>query len=152
MLLKTHLAITLFFVLILLDSVESKLVFAIVAVVATYLPDVDSRYSTLGRKKINRILQWFTKHRGVIHSYTFLLAITLFFALFFPIVALGFFLGYGLHLFADSFTRDGIRPFYPSRAVSKGRLRTGGKTEIGILVTFVILDVMLLFVQISSIF
>ncbi len=113
MLIKTHLSITIFFILFFINSVEHKLVFVVVALIATYLPDVDSRYSTLGRKKINRILQWFTKHRGMIHSFSFLLTITLFLVLFVPVVALGFFLGYGLHLFADSFTKDGIKPFYP---------------------------------------
>ncbi len=152
MLLKTHLAITLFFILLLMDAVENKIVFLIVAIIATYLPDIDSRYSTLGRKKINRILQVFTKHRGIIHSYTFLLTITLFFVLFLPVAALGFFLGYSLHLLADSFTKDGIRPFYPLKAISKGMIKTGGKVEMGLLVGLVFLDIILLLVKISNVF
>ncbi|MBU0894049.1 MAG: metal-dependent hydrolase [Nanoarchaeota archaeon] len=148
MLLKTHLAITLAFILLFINSVESKLVFVIVALIATYIPDVDSRYSTLGRKKINRILQLFTKHRGMIHSFSFLLTITLFLILFFPVLAFGFFLGYGLHLFADSFTKDGIRPFYPWKKRAYGFVKTGGRIEVIILVGFVIADIALVFLRI----
>jgi membrane-bound metal-dependent hydrolase YbcI (DUF457 family) len=49
----------------------------------------------------------------------------------FPVIALGFFLGYGLHLFADSFTKEGITPFYPfSRMKSSGGITTGGKPSL----------------------
>jgi len=148
MLIKTHLSITLFFVLILISSVESKLVFVIVALIATFIPDIDSRFSTVGRRKIARVLQWFTKHRGITHSFTFLILITIFLVLFFPVISLGFFLGYSLHIFSDSFTKDGIRPFYPLKNKTSGSLRTGGRIEIGIFVAFVIVDIVLFFVKI----
>ena len=148
MLIKTHLAITIFFILLFINSVEHKFVFVVVALLATYLPDIDSRYSTLGRKKINRILQWFTKHRGMFHSFSFLLTITLFLVLFFPVVAFGFFLGYGLHLFADSFTPNGIRPFYPCKSKSCGKIRTGGRVETILFGVFIIFDVALFFVRV----
>lgn len=54
------------------------------------------------------------------------LVITLFFALFFPVISLPFFLGYSLHLFADSFTIQGIKPFYPIKKVSSWKIKTGG--------------------------
>jgi membrane-bound metal-dependent hydrolase YbcI (DUF457 family) len=151
MLLKIHLAITLFFVLVFLSSVENKIIFIIIAVFATYLPDIDSRYSKIGRKKITRILNWFTKHRGIIHSFSFLLIIIIFLVLFFPVAAFGFFLGYGLHLFADSFTPAGIRPFYPSKKISKGKIRTGGIIERGVLIAFVILDLILILQMVSRV-
>lgn len=150
MLLKTHLAISIFFILLFLPSVEYKIIFIILAIIATYLPDIDSRYSRIGRKKTARILQWFTKHRGMFHSFTFLLIITLFLVLFFPIIAFGFFLGYGLHLFADSFTKEGIRLFYPSKNVSKGGIRTGGKIEISLLVLLIMIDLALFFLRFSD--
>lgn len=146
MLLKTHLAITVFGILLFFNHVDNKLVFVLVAILATYIPDIDSRYSTLGRKKINRILQFFTKHRGITHSFVFLILVTFVLLFFIPIVALGFFLGYGLHLFADSFTRDGIQPFYPFvKAKSKGNISSGGKIEVLVFVLFLIFDVGILF-------
>lgn len=147
MLLKTHLAITVFGILIFLNNVNSKFIFVVVTILATFIPDIDSRYSKLGQKKINRILQFFTRHRGITHSFVFLILITVGILLFSNAVALGFFLGYGLHLFADSFTPDGIKPFYPffPKLKSSGRVATGGRVEIIVFVVFIILDIVLLF-------
>lgn len=152
MLIKTHLAITLFGILVLLSSVSSKISFILVALIATYIPDIDSRYSNIGHRFFSRILQFFTKHRGIIHSFSFLFLITLLIALFFPVISLGFFLGYGLHLFADSFTLDGIRAFYPLKRISSGIITTGGKIEFGILWSFVLIDLFLVILRVVSIF
>lgn len=138
MLIRTHFAITMFFVLLFLNSVNDKVLFVVVALVATLIPDVDSRFSTIGRRKIARILQWITKHRGVIHSFSFLILIVIGILIFYPKIALGFFLGYGLHLFADSFTIEGIQPFYPYRKKAKGFIRSNGKSEVIVFIIFVI--------------
>ncbi len=149
MLLKTHYLITLFFILLFIPAVEHKIIFVVVALIATQLPDVDARYSKLGSKKIARILQWFTKHRGMIHSFTFLLSLTIILVLIFPIAGFGFFLGYGLHLLADSFTPDGIRPFYPSKKTSSWKIRTGGKIEKVIMGVLIVANVALLLKRIG---
>ena len=145
MLIRTHIAITICAILIFISSVEHKLIFVLIMLIATFIPDVDSKFSTLGKKKTFRVLQFFIKHRGIMHSFTFLLLITLLLTLFFPVLALGFFLGYGLHLFADSFTSEGIRPFYPFKKRVRGPVKTGGRFEIMFLVGFVILDLFLFF-------
>ena len=145
MLLKTHYVIIIFFILLFLPSVEHKLVFIITALIATQIPDIDSRYSKLGHKKLARILQIFTKHRGMIHSFTFLLGLTFILILFFPILGFGFFLGYGIHLLADSFTIEGIRQFYPFKGRSCGKIETGGKVEILVFLGFIVLDFVIVF-------
>ena len=153
MLIKTHLAITVFGILLLILSVEHRLIFVVVALLATFLPDIDSRYSVIGRKKINRILQFFTKHRGITHSFVFLIFVTLILLYLVPIVALGFFLGYGLHLIADSCTKNGITPFHPfSKKKSEGFISTGRKFEKFIFISFIILDVILLWIKFSDIY
>jgi len=144
MLIRTHLAITSFFVILFLPYVNNKWAFAVVALVATFLPDVDSRFATLGRKKVARLLQIFTKHRGMIHSFTFLISLTFILVIVYPKISLGFFLGYSLHLLADSFTPDGIKPFYPSKKKTTGIIPTGGKREVIIFVFFIIVDLALL--------
>src|SRR3989344_2067348 len=146
MLIHTHLSITLFFVLLILSDVNSeyRIIFVFMALVSTFIPDIDSRFSTLGKRKPLRIIQFFIKHRGIIHSFTFLFLITLIFILFLPVVSLGFFLGYSIHLFTDSLTLTGIRPFYPSKKRVSGNIRTGGKTEILIFVIFLLTDLWLL--------
>lgn len=143
MMLKTHFAISLFFIILFFPIVESKIVFTITCLFATMLPDMDSRFSTIGKKWIVRILNFFSKHRGFFHSYTFLLLITLIFALYLPVLAFGFFLGYGLHLFADSFTQYGIVAFWPSKRVVSGGLRTGGKIEKSLFVALIVVVFML---------
>ena len=145
MLIRTHLAITICGILLLFNYVNNQWVFVAVSLVATFIPDVDSRFSTFGHKYVARVLQILTKHRGMIHSFSFLFTITLLLVLFFPILALGFFLGYGLHLFADSFTPEGIKPFYPWKKKSSGFVTTGSKLEVVVFVVFVLVDVALFF-------
>jgi len=150
MLIKTHLAIVIFLILFLLPVVENDFIFISIALIATFLPDIDSGFSTIGRYKTFKLLQVFVKHRGLLHSFTFLIAITIFFTLFLPKIALPFFLGWGTHLFVDSFTVDGIRPFYPSKKTISGKIRTGGKTESIVLVLFVMGDLFMLVLRVSS--
>jgi len=152
MLIRTHLSITLFFILVFISNVEHKFVFVLVALFATFIPDIDSKFSIIGKRKIFRILQFFIKHRGIVHSFTFLMMLTFIFALFFPILALPFFLGYGLHLFADSFTIEGIKPFYPYKKISSWKIKTGGKSEIFVFVFFLIVDLGLIIAKFFSIF
>lgn len=144
MLLRTHYAITAFFVILFFSSVGFKFIFLVTAIIGTQLPDIDSRYSRIGHRKIARVLQFFTQHRGMIHSFTFLLSLTVILLLIWPVGAFGFFLGYSLHLFSDSFTPDGIRPFYPSKKKINGKIKTGGAMEVGLFVTLAIVDVILI--------
>jgi membrane-bound metal-dependent hydrolase YbcI (DUF457 family) len=147
MLIKTHLAIAFFFILTAISFVNSPAIFAVGVLIGTVVPDIDSRFSFLGQKKIARLLQFFTKHRGIIHSFTLLFLITFFLVLFFPVWALGFFLGYAIHLFVDSFTKDGIVPFYPMKKKSGGVITSGGRVESAVFVTFVVLDLAVLIVR-----
>ncbi len=143
MLFKTHLAFGVLFILLFLPRVDYKFTFIVIALIATLLPDIDQGYSKVGHHKLFRPLQFFVKHRGVMHSLTICFLISLVLA-YFPFTvqwALPFFLGYGLHLFADSFTREGIQPFWPYNGVSKGFLKTGSYTETMILITLLVVDV-----------
>jgi len=152
MLIRTHLAITLFFILFFIESVESKMIFVFVSLLSTLIPDIDSKNSTLGNRKIFRPLQFFLKHRGIIHSFTFLILVSFAFVLFLPVLAFPFFLGYSSHLVADSFTQRGIRPFYPFKKNISGRVRTGGKVEVSVFTLFVLGDLFLFVLRISEFF
>jgi len=152
MLIKTHLLITFLVILLLISKVNHQLIFVLTALIATFIPDIDSRYSSIGKNKISRILQFFTKHRGITHSFIFLLIITLILVFIFPVIALGFFLGYGLHLFGDSFTKQGITPFYPfSKLKSSGRITTGSRIEMLLLFILVIINFFIIFVKFFNI-
>ncbi|MEK6896081.1 MAG: metal-dependent hydrolase [Nanoarchaeota archaeon] len=143
MLMRTHLAIAFFAALFLLNNVTYKFTFIVVTLIATMLPDIDSAFSTIGKHKIARPIQMLTKHRGFVHSFTLCLGLSILFALYLPVLALPFFLGYAMHLLADSFTVEGIRPFWPFRSVSKGMLRVGGSIEQAIFIGFCIVDLVL---------
>jgi membrane-bound metal-dependent hydrolase YbcI (DUF457 family) len=143
MLIKTHLAATLFLVLLLMPYVAYPVWFLCIALISTYIPDVDSKNSKLGSYWFFRPLQWFARHRGLVHSFTFLIFVSFLLCLFTPIIALPFFVGYGCHLFADSFTVEGIKPFYPSKKMSCGNIITGSLTETNIFIFFIIADVII---------
>lgn len=143
MLIRTHLAIAVFVMLLFVQHVNNPLVFMTVLLIATMLPDVDSAFSTLGKGKQWRILQFFVEHRGPIHSLTLSIIISIILSFFLPTIAFAFFLGYSTHLFVDSFTKEGITPFWPQNKKSKGPLKTGGVLESSIFLAFLLIDVFL---------
>ena len=144
MLRKTHLAIGLAAALYFSTRVSQPLIFIPVVLVASLFPDIDSRFSFFGKKLVARPVQMMTNHRGIFHSYTLAILFSLAIALVFPILALPFFIGYSFHLFADSFTPQGIKPFWPFKAVSKGVVASGGKVDKTLFYTFALIDLILL--------
>jgi len=137
---------------LLVQYVESPFLFLIIALFATYVPDIDSKNSKMGNHLLFRPIQWISRHRGMLHSFSFLILVTFFLALIFPLVALGFFLGFSSHLIADSFTIEGIKPFYPFKLRSSGNIITGSLSETNVLVMFLIADVILFIMKSSTIF
>ena len=93
MLLKTHLAIALLFVIIFFNYVSDKVVFIIVMAVATLLPNIDNPFSGIGKNVIFKPVQFFTKHRGLFHSFTLAIILSVLLAIFIPVASFGFFLG-----------------------------------------------------------
>lgn len=152
MLIKTHLLISLCIALIFVPYVRYPLLFIAVVLLATYIPDIDTPNSKIGNHFFLRPFQWIAGHRGIVHSFVLLIGIVILLSLFLPLIALPFFLGYSSHLFADSFTIQGIKPFYPLGKVSSGNIKTGGFNEMNILALFGIIDFLLILGRISSIF
>ena len=83
-----------------------------------------------------------TKHRGLFHSFTFCILVTFILTLYWPDLAFPFFLGYGLHLLADSWTVEGIKPFWPMKLVSRGNVKVGGTIENTLFLVFVLMDIL----------
>ncbi|MAG38187.1 hypothetical protein CMI45_02265 [Candidatus Pacearchaeota archaeon] len=146
MLRRTHLVIGLAVALQFLPHIESKALFLIVVLVSSILPDIDSPSSFLGKTWFGKPISDLSTHRGIFHSYTFCILVSLLFAFFYPILAFPFFLGYGFHLFADSFTPRGIKPFWPIKQVSSGKVTTGGRIEDVLFWTFVFINITLIVV------
>jgi len=151
MLFRTHIAIAIFFILLFLSKIEHKITFVLILFAAAIIPDIDTRFSKIGKKKIFRLLQFFVKHRGLFHSFLFLIFITIILVLFVPIVSLPFFLGYSSHLMLDSFTIEGIYPFYPLKKRIFGSVKTGGKNEIILLIIIVLISIAMIITKVFSI-
>jgi membrane-bound metal-dependent hydrolase YbcI (DUF457 family) len=146
MLLKTHLAFAVLLILVFAQHVSSKLIFVVAVIVATFLPDLDSASSMSGRFIIFRPLQFFVKHRGVIHSVTTAFLLSLILAFFWPVASFGFFIGYSVHLICDSFTREGIQPFWPLKAKTYGPISSGGRVEESLFFSLIFINVIMFFV------
>lgn len=143
MLLRTHLAFAFLIIIMFVQQVSNKFIFVLFVIIGTILPDLDSGFSSWGRHLIFRPLQFFTRHRGVIHSFTFAVIISIILALFFPVASLGFFVGFSVHLVCDSFTKEGIQPFWPSKMKSSGVIRSGSRFEDLVFVILILVDVLL---------
>ena len=150
MLFRTHLMFSIFAILLMINFVNNQLVFVIVALIATIIPDIDHSDSVIGKRLIFRPLQFFIKHRGMIHSFTIAVLISVLIAIFFPVASLGFFLGYSVHLLCDSFTREGIEPFWPFDYKIKGYLTTGEKYEEVLFVFMIAVNLVLFSIIIYS--
>lgn len=142
MMFRTHLAIGTISALLIKDYFQTSLLFSLVLIASTSLPDIDHQGSWLGRrlwvfsKPINIIFG----HRGITHS--ILIPLILMFALaLYGYAALGLavMIGYTTHIFADSFTNEGIKFAYPfSRKVLSGSLNTNGIGEFAIFTVLII--------------
>jgi inner membrane protein len=135
-----------------ISSIFNKALFVIFVLASSILPDIDVRYSTIGKSKFARPFQLFVRHRDFIHSLTFCLVLTLLFALVYPLLALSFFIGYSIHLFIDSFTPEGIAFFWPYQKRSKGKIRTGSIVDKSLFFIFLSLDIIVLIFLIVGLF
>lgn len=144
MLLRTHIAFAILIMLLFISHINSPWIFILMVLVGTVLPDLDTSSSSWGRHFIFRPLQFFIKHRGIIHSLTIAVAISILLSVYWPVVSLGFFVGYSFHIVLDSFTREGIQPFWPLKAKSYGFISSGGKIEDSIFVFLILVDIVLI--------
>ena len=137
-----------FAVILFFPLVNTPLPFVAITIFASLAPDIDTAFSKVGRNVPAKVIQVFTEHRGMLHSLTLCTILSLIIAFFIPVLAFGFFLGYGLHLLTDSFTKQGIAVFWPYSKLAKGVLPVGGIVEKGIFFTFTLVDIMLILINI----
>ena len=141
MLLKTHLAFAVILMILFFEHVQNKFVFIGMVVVATIIPDLDCGFSSYGKHLIFRPLQFFVKHRGIVHSFTTAIVLSIVLSVFYPIASFGFFVGYSVHLIVDSFTKKGIQPFWPLKIRSSGFIASGGKVEESLFFSLIFIDI-----------
>jgi len=142
--LKTHIALTALIVILFLPHISDPVLFSFVAIMATILPDVDNAFSSAGTSIFARILQFFVRHRGIVHSLTLCILLSVILTFVWPVVSLPFFLGFSFHIFLDSFTKEGVTPFWPYRKMSSWHFKTGGRMETSLFVILVLVDLIAL--------
>jgi len=145
MLLKTHFMFALLLIIVFFNFVNNKWIFIGMVMIGTVLPDIDTGFSSYGRHLIFRPLQFFVKHRGIIHSLTLAVILSVLLAVYWPVVSFGFFVGYCVHLICDSFTKEGIKPFWPLKIRSSGFIATGGRIEESLFFSLIFIDIILFF-------
>lgn len=148
MLLKTHLMLAVLLIMVLLPYTQNQILFIGVVLIATIIPDLDSSCSNFGRNIIFRPIQFFVKHRGIMHTFTFVLIVFFILDKYYPLVAFPFLIGYSWHLITDSLTKKGIRILWPLKFRIRGFLTTGGKLEDILFIGVAFLNVFLFFIWI----
>jgi membrane-bound metal-dependent hydrolase YbcI (DUF457 family) len=112
--------------------------------VSSFLPDIDNATSFIGKKA--KPISMFLSHRQFFHS--ILCAITISLILFNLLgvsdYAFAFLIGYGSHLFLDSFNRGGIALFWPSPISLKGPFKCRGIFDMLFFIVFTAIDLYLI--------
>lgn len=122
---------------------ESTFIYYAVLLIASILPDIDHRGSTLNRTlTITKVIPWFFKHRGIFHSAWPLLIGATVLLFFVPVAGIAYFIGYTSHLLTDSLTKAGVNWLYPSNFKIRGPLHTGGIGETALFLFFTGLTVL----------
>ncbi len=132
---KTHLTAGFLLGLFLMQAwkPENQVLFMLLILLGSALPDVDHPESKIGRKvKIGAML---FEHRGFFHSLFAALFLFLLLVYYITGSGVGVYLyavtaGYLIHIISDAFTKEGIMPFHPlSRFRLNGFIRTGRTAE-----------------------
>ena len=128
---KTHLLFGFLIALILLPYInpENQILYVAIVLFGSLLTDIDHPDSKFGRKL--KIIGMLFEHRGFFHSLFALALFTVPFFLFnLDYIAIPLLIGYGSHIFIDSFSYQGIMFLHPlSRWKIKGFMKTGGFAE-----------------------
>ena len=139
---KTHLAFGFFSGLVLMNYInfDNKYTFFVLILIGALLPDIDCPNSKISRKipVIPKILNIFSKHRGIFHSvFIALLLLGIVWVFVSETYGLALFAGYLSHLLIDGFTKQGVNLLHPiSQLRIAGPIQTG---KIGELILFLVL-------------
>jgi len=141
MLFRTHIVFSLAVYFLLSYYVAMPFYVLIFVLLATAFVDIDIKNSRFGNRWYFRPLQWFTRHRGFLHSLVAGLGLSLILGGINLWAGFGFFIGYLSHLFLDCLTKSGVRLFWPLSFKIKGFVRSGGIAEQVVFVLLLLGDV-----------
>ncbi len=115
MLFKTHIAFALLISLYFFHYFTTPPILSILIILfASLIPDLDTINSKISKiNPLRKLTKYIFKHRGMLHSLFTPILIYLIIYIIHKEIALLIAIGYTSHLFLDSFTKQGIKPFYP---------------------------------------
>ena len=156
MLFKTHLTFGVFIITLLYiffpsilstHNLFSQIIFCIILLASTSLPDIDTKDSKISRKIpiLPSILSIFTTHRGIIHS---IYPVIILSAILYPynsFYTLAFIIGYLSHLILDALTLQGINFLHPfTQFHIKGFIKTGSILELILFISLIAISAFLI--------
>ena len=113
----THVVFSIFVSLIAMDyfHIKNKIIFLLIVLFFSLLPDIDESRSKVGRKNklISKTIGFIFGHRGIFHTVYIPLVLFVLLNLINFEIAFACLIGYFSHLLLDAMTKNGIRPFYP---------------------------------------
>ncbi|MBT3405949.1 metal-dependent hydrolase [Candidatus Woesearchaeota archaeon] len=117
---------------------SNQVLFIIIAMFCSALPDIDHPDSKIGKNV--KIIAFLFEHRGFFHSIWALLLVFFLFSLTLgKVYVFAALIGYISHLLADAMTKEGIKVFHPfSKYAIRGFIRTG---TLGELIVFLVVSV-----------
>lgn len=151
MMFKTHLVFGILLAMLSLEffNVDNKVLFFLLVVLASSIPDIDASKSKIGSKikPVSWLIEFTFGHRGIFHG------IFMPFVLYFLFLIIGYaelgmalFIGYLGHLVLDCFSIGGVRLFLPfARTRFRGIIPTGSVFDWALMFVFLALVVMLIF-------
>ena len=141
MLFKTHIVFSLAVYFLLSYYIAMPWYVLIFVLLATAFVDIDIKNSKAGNRWYLRPFQFFTKHRGLLHSLIVGLLLSLIIASISQWAGFGFFVGYISHLFLDCLTKSGVKLFWPLPWKVKGFVKSGSIVEQVIFVLLLLGDI-----------
>lgn len=144
MMFKTHVAFSLFLVLLYLSFYKLSLMFFVYYFIGVIIPDIDNPVSKIGRrfKITSKVIRFLFGHRGIFHSLLFLIVLFLILRIFNSFIAVCISIGYLTHLIADALTLEGVNFLYPLQLRIKGFVRTGGAVEYALFIFLLVVDIL----------
>lgn len=140
---RTNLALGVGVALYFLPHVNQGIYFVPAVILSSLVPDLGliiANKSSMGKNP--RRITFFGK---ILRSYLTCITLALILTFIYPIFALPVFLGYSFTLSLNSFTKEGIQPFWPaSKKSTHGPITTGGTIDTTLFYIFILFDIALL--------
>lgn len=140
-----------------IDFMPTGCVFIQFCVLGGVLPDLDCPTSKVGRilPTVSKAIKYIFGHRGFMHTPCFIMICIIIYVISqsiysfenYNVAFLGLMIGYSWHILCDSFTKAGIRMFYPlsKKTLSFTWFKSGKKGELVVALLLLVLIVSLFY-------